>query len=265
MAIEVDVSELFQRVGDTMSIKPTTVAREISARQRIATIRSIMVQFMNYLAISFATSPVATPRTALRRVYWCYLYLRRCAAPVQPAITKALWHAAVTRASPAGVSPTLMKWILHQVEKVEGREIALSLFWKESARQVHAEQVRAWSRLTEEEAQTVHGFLADEDDAAAEDSPSIAELEGEIALQTKVAAFEPVLQSTAQLPAAGSPWWHAADGEEQLQATTTEHEEELQEGQPVKLLNYEPAVNIRRMGSGFKHARIIYHRSSKAA
>ena len=36
-----------------------------------------VIDLINHLAMAFATSPVATPRAALRRVYWCYLFLCR--------------------------------------------------------------------------------------------------------------------------------------------------------------------------------------------
>src|SRR6201999_1081642 len=56
-----------------------------------------IVDLIHDLAISFATTPVASPRAALRRVYWCYLFLCRYKVPIQPVITRALWHAGVTR------------------------------------------------------------------------------------------------------------------------------------------------------------------------
>ncbi|KIW45198.1 uncharacterized protein PV06_03600 [Exophiala oligosperma] len=94
---------------------------------------------VNHLAISFATAPVARPRRALRRVYWCYRFLHRYGAPIEPDITKALWHAGVTRIGEGGygefgTAKSFLKWILWQVNLVEGKDVAAQLLWSRSYR-----------------------------------------------------------------------------------------------------------------------------------
>jgi hypothetical protein len=83
-----------------------------------------VLDLMNHLAISFATSPVIEPRQAVRRVYWCFEMLHRYGAPIESPITRAFWHAAVTRQGKNGTSTTLLKWILQQVRLVEGENVA---------------------------------------------------------------------------------------------------------------------------------------------
>ncbi|KIX92607.1 uncharacterized protein Z520_11636 [Fonsecaea multimorphosa CBS 102226] len=112
--------------------------------------RDEVIDLIGYLALSFATSPVATPRAALRRVYWCYRFLRYYGAPVPPAVTRALWHVGVARHGDKGTPATLLKWIVSQVEHVEGEDVAKQLLWKETFRQARQEQVTSWAKVDED-------------------------------------------------------------------------------------------------------------------
>ncbi|KIW78441.1 hypothetical protein Z517_08277 [Fonsecaea pedrosoi CBS 271.37] len=113
--------------------------------------RDEVIDLIGHLALSFATSNVATPRAALRRVYWCYLFLRRYGAPVSPAISRALWHVGVTRYGDQGTSATLLKWILLQVKQVEGENVANLLLWNETFRQTRQDQIAVWTKIDEQE------------------------------------------------------------------------------------------------------------------
>ncbi|KIW95942.1 uncharacterized protein Z519_03008 [Cladophialophora bantiana CBS 173.52] len=113
--------------------------------------RDEVIDLISHLALSFASSTVATPRAALRRVYWCYLFLRRYGVPVPPAITRALWHVGVTRYGDQGTSATLFKWILLQVSRAEGEAVASLLLWNETFRQMRQEQIAAWTKIDEDE------------------------------------------------------------------------------------------------------------------
>jgi hypothetical protein len=93
----------------------------------------------SHLAVSFSLSNVATPRQALRRVYWCYLYLHRYGGRINPILTQALWHAGVARSADHGHgehgSPkTFLRWILAKIEEVEGEYVAKQLLWSPSFR-----------------------------------------------------------------------------------------------------------------------------------
>ena len=132
--------------------------------------REEVIDLLNHLAISFATSPVATPRAALRRVYWCYLFLCRYGAPVQPAITRALWHAGVTRYGDQGTAATLLKWILWRVREVEGEGVAKQLLWNASWRQSRADLIDAWSIISEEEERAVLALLEGQDSSPTSES-----------------------------------------------------------------------------------------------
>lgn len=83
-----------------------------------------VLDLLNHFAISFATSPVITPREAVRKVYWCFEMLHRYGAPIEPPITRALWHAGVTRQGKNGTATTLLRWIVQQVRSVEGDDVA---------------------------------------------------------------------------------------------------------------------------------------------
>jgi hypothetical protein len=98
-----------------------------------------MLAVLNHLAVSCATSPVISPREALRRVYWCYRFLHRYGAPIEPTLTKALWHAGVARYAEHGygefgTAKTLLKWVLWQIKMVEGEPVARRLLWSPAFR-----------------------------------------------------------------------------------------------------------------------------------
>ncbi|ETN39350.1 uncharacterized protein HMPREF1541_05573 [Cyphellophora europaea CBS 101466] len=94
-----------------------------------------VLDVVHQLAISFATSPAISPRQSLRQVYWCYRYLMRYGAPIQPPMTRALWHAGVTRYDWTGPGDIQLFWILDKVRKVEGEEVAQQLMRSISFRQ----------------------------------------------------------------------------------------------------------------------------------
>lgn len=79
------------------------------------------------IASSFAITPTLTPRQAYRKVRWCYLFLHRHGAPITPAITRALYHAGISRYKNRGLSPEQFDWIMKKVTEVEGKETATSL------------------------------------------------------------------------------------------------------------------------------------------
>ncbi|KAJ9607205.1 hypothetical protein H2200_008277 [Cladophialophora chaetospira] len=124
--------------------------------------RDQVIDLIHHLAISFTSSPVATPRATLRRVYWCYLFLRHYHVPVPPLITRALWHAGVTRYGEGGTAATLLKWLLQLIREIEGEDVARQLLWSESFRLTRTAQIDAWSRISEEEEQAVHKMLTGE-------------------------------------------------------------------------------------------------------
>lgn len=98
-----------------------------------------MLAVLNHLAISCATSPVISPREALRKVYWCYHLLHRYGAPIEPSLTKALWHAGVARYGEHGygefgTAKTLLKWVLWQIKMAEGEHVARRLLWSPAFR-----------------------------------------------------------------------------------------------------------------------------------
>ena len=94
-----------------------------------------VLDLMNHLAISFATSPIIEPRQAVRRVYWCFEMLHRYGAPIESPITRAFWHAAVTRQGKNGTATTLLKWVLQQIRLVEGENVANMLMRSAGFRQ----------------------------------------------------------------------------------------------------------------------------------
>lgn len=93
--------------------------------------RATSLRLLNSLARSFAISPVLSPRQSFRKVYRIYLHLHQytwgCA--IGPDITRALWHAGVTRYKETGTSPEKVAWILGKVREVEGHEVADWLLW----------------------------------------------------------------------------------------------------------------------------------------
>ncbi|KAF7513165.1 hypothetical protein GJ744_010561 [Endocarpon pusillum] len=92
---------------------------------------SVALHLVNSLARVFALSPVLSPRQSFRKVYWLYLYLHRFTwgFAIGPDLTRALWHAGVTRYKETGTSPEKVGWILSKVREVEGQEVADRLLW----------------------------------------------------------------------------------------------------------------------------------------
>jgi hypothetical protein len=92
---------------------------------------AIAIYILNSLARSFALSPAMTPRQSYRKVHWVYLILHRytCGTAIGPDLTRALWHAGVTRYKDTGTSPTKIAWILSKVREVEGQQVADQLLW----------------------------------------------------------------------------------------------------------------------------------------
>ncbi|RMZ83057.1 hypothetical protein DV738_g1339, partial [Chaetothyriales sp. CBS 135597] len=97
---------------------------------------------MERLALAFALAPSLTPRSALAQVQWCYVFLHRYGAPITPAITRALWHAGVTRYRGNGPSYTQMHWVLKIVSDVEGKGVAGMLLWNSDFRKRREEILR---------------------------------------------------------------------------------------------------------------------------
>lgn len=98
-----------------------------------------VLDLINHVAVSFATSSVAGPREALSRVYWCYLFLHRYGGSIEPPITQALWHTAVTRYAQHGygehgTANTPLRWVLGQIKMVEGEYVATRLLWSQTFR-----------------------------------------------------------------------------------------------------------------------------------
>ena len=132
--------------------------------------RAQIIDLIHNLAVSFATSPVATPRAAFRRVYWCYLFFRRFRVPIGPTITRALWHAGVARYGQRGTSAAQLKWILERVREVEGDNVAKHLLWNERFRRSRTDRVNAWSKQSKEEEEAVLGMLESEDEVSETES-----------------------------------------------------------------------------------------------
>ncbi|KIX06026.1 uncharacterized protein Z518_04000 [Rhinocladiella mackenziei CBS 650.93] len=105
------------------------------------------IDVVNHIAVSFATTPVATPRVALHRVFWCYRFLCSYGAPVQPTITRALWHAGVARYGEQGTAVTQLKWILEKVSQTEGEGVARQLLWSKSLREQHRQELESLGKI----------------------------------------------------------------------------------------------------------------------
>ncbi|RMD43984.1 hypothetical protein DV735_g1140, partial [Chaetothyriales sp. CBS 134920] len=69
-----------------------------------------------------------------QEVHWCYVFLHRYGAPITPAITRALWHAGVTRYRGNGPAYAQMHWVLKIVSQVEGKGVAGMLLWNSDFR-----------------------------------------------------------------------------------------------------------------------------------
>ncbi|KIV80526.1 hypothetical protein PV11_08019 [Exophiala sideris] len=110
---------------------------------------------LNHVAVSCATSPVISPREALRKVHWCYRFLHRYGAPIEPTLTKALWHAGVARYADHGygefgTAKTLLKWILWQIKMAEGEHVAKRLLWSPAFRAERRLEMDELARVDEE-------------------------------------------------------------------------------------------------------------------
>lgn len=89
------------------------------------------LQLMHTLATAFACSPVVSPRGALRRVYWCYKFVEKHNGPLRPEMTRAIYHAGITRYRDVNriVDAAQIEWVMGLVRKVEGQEVADHLRW----------------------------------------------------------------------------------------------------------------------------------------
>lgn len=87
--------------------------------------RAIRTLLLNRMATAFAHANHIKPRTAFRKVYRCYIILRRGGLPVQPELVRALTHAGIVRYLQAGQSVGTQKiqWILSRVREAEGDEV----------------------------------------------------------------------------------------------------------------------------------------------
>jgi hypothetical protein len=84
------------------------------------------VVLVHNVAYAFASSKHLSPRTAFRRVWECYRFLRDRRAPLQPLISRALVKTGLSRplTESERLSETQVKYIISVVEQVEGPAIA---------------------------------------------------------------------------------------------------------------------------------------------
>ncbi|KAF2170556.1 hypothetical protein M409DRAFT_51579 [Zasmidium cellare ATCC 36951] len=84
------------------------------------------VDLIHLVAFYISRSQHMNPRSAFRRIWECYLFLRDRKAPVKPMLTRALVTAAVVRPLEAsqGVSKIQFHYVLMLVARVEGRGAA---------------------------------------------------------------------------------------------------------------------------------------------
>jgi hypothetical protein len=106
-----------------------------------------VLKFMHDLAISFALSPALSDRQALRKVFWCFSFLRRYGAPIHPPVTKALWYAGVTRCEGKGTARKVVLWLLRKIREVEGPATAQGLITNSDFRAKRAMEMWNWGRL----------------------------------------------------------------------------------------------------------------------
>jgi hypothetical protein len=136
-----DVHKTSPSVGHTLApFKSTGLELAQTPQKRSQLDPREVLDLINHLAISFATSPVITSRQAVRKVYWCFELLHRYGAPIEPPVTRALWHAGVTRQGQNGTATTLLKWIVQQIRTVEGDNVANMLVRSAGFRQKIEEQ-----------------------------------------------------------------------------------------------------------------------------
>ena len=105
--------------GKNEAINPTQEAPSL----KDSSLGVAALELIHKLALAFAVSPAIHQRQALRKVYWCYQFLHRYGAPIQPTLTKALWYAAVARRSDKGAGPYQKRvyfWVMRAVRQVEG-------------------------------------------------------------------------------------------------------------------------------------------------
>ncbi|USW59453.1 hypothetical protein Slin15195_G127720 [Septoria linicola] len=94
---------------------------------------------VHQVALEIANCPQTTPRVAYRRVWECYRFLNDRGAHVQPTMTSAIVTAGIMRYLQEHKRPASaqVRYILHIVEKVEGKQVAMKLdrviwtLWKE--------------------------------------------------------------------------------------------------------------------------------------
>jgi hypothetical protein len=135
--------------------------------------RDSIVDLIHHLAISFATSPVATPRAALRRVYWCYRFYGYHGIPIDATITRALWHAGVTRYGAGGTATTLLLWLLDLIARVEGDGVCRQLLLSDRFRRARMSRFERQAEITAAEEKALDamlkgyksGFGLDDDDS----------------------------------------------------------------------------------------------------
>lgn len=84
------------------------------------------LETMEILAIAFAVSPAISAAQAFTKVKWCLEYLRSCGAVVNTPITRALWHAGVTRYGDQ-ISREKLEWLVSWMRRVEGDEVTRKL------------------------------------------------------------------------------------------------------------------------------------------
>lgn len=155
----------------TTKASPSELPLPTASRAKSFT-RAEVVDLINSLAVSFATSPVATPRAALRRVHWCFIFLSRYKIRVEPIITRALWHAGVTRYGEQGTSATYLRWILWRIGQVEGPAVAQELLWNENVRRVNATRMEQLKLVDAENEESVLAKLEESAEAHSSVVPS---------------------------------------------------------------------------------------------
>lgn len=89
-------------------------------------IKPEQITLVHEMAYTFASSEHLSPRTALRRVWECFRYLRDRRAPLQPLISRALVKAGISRPleERERLSEQQVKYIISIVDHIEGPEIA---------------------------------------------------------------------------------------------------------------------------------------------
>jgi hypothetical protein len=99
------------------------VSPEISHYDSLPSPKSLL-DVINRIAIAVATSESITQTRAYNLVRTCWRLLRSLRAPISPVISRALWHAGITRRGPQGCSNAHFRWIWKTVKYAEGNEVA---------------------------------------------------------------------------------------------------------------------------------------------